>query len=973
MKNTFRFAAVVVAFSLLLACLPTVHAATNSKTLKGSELRGVFVDSLNNKDFPSAPGLGSDKLKKEIDAILNFEASNGLNAVFVKVLPSGDALYKSTIFPASYYLTGKQGGTLTFDPLSYFISSAHKKGIQVFAWIDPVRATLGTASSDNIKEMAKYVDSTQGYTPPPLAAAKGGNKPQNVVSTESPASKHPEYLLGAKDGAKYFDIANPAVRTMIADAAAEIASNYEVDGIHMDTDIYPAGLNDAKSYTQYGGTRSIEEFRRDNITNLIKEVKQRVNSAKGSVFFGVSAAGTAYSLDNDFDTQKWIADKLVDYIVPQCYHAIGADTDDFKTLMAGWQKAAYGTDVLIMPALNVSAVGDKSVDGGSYTDPSELLYEIMLSRGSYCNGHVYSASSALLKNPLDIFSGISRLYLSGTINDKTGAFDLSTKLSVTRPSEDVTVSTDDYFIMGTSNPSQPLYVNGEEVTTRGPGGTFGVLIDTPSTTEVTVTQGSKTITRTLKRPSSGGVSKITKITQSSMLPSKTDAVKSGSQYTVKCTAPSGATITAKLGGSTTTLSQTAATAENGVPATYKGFLTVSGDYSESKTTKLGPVEYTLQYNGKTTTFKSTGDLYYIGSNTTASVEVTEDVTLVYKGEDTKEGTITNLRMGTNDFVTDITDTMFKLSMGGYIKKSDVTLVEGAALSNHSVGGISFKKSTDGESYVIKGAAKAPFMFADGDGSVRVYLYNLSGVKGFDVSNSALFSGAAVKTEGNGLCATFTTKSGATVWGYSLEYRGDDAVLFFKYAPKRSSGDKPLNGVTVVLDPGHGGKDPGAIGPTGADGTTEEMLNLAVSQKARDYLQSLGATVFMTRQSDTGATLTNRTGFDEKVKPDFFVSVHTNSTAENSNANKSKGVETYYYTDQSSKLANNLLSSIASSAGRETRKTYRSTYVVTRTYNAPAVLCELGFITNPNEYEQMLSGKIIDKTGYGIAQGILASL
>ncbi len=976
MKNLFRLTAVLISLALLLSCFPAVYAADNVKTLNGTELRGVFVDSLNNKDFPSAPGLSEAQLNGEIGKILDFVAANGLNAVFIKVCASGDALYSSKVYPVSYYLTGKQGGTLSFDPLKAFITSAHKKGIKVFAWIDPVRATLGAASSESLKELEKYVDPTQGYTPPQLAAAKGDKLPQNSISVESPATKHPEYLLTANDGAKYFDIANPAVRTMVADAAAEIASGYEVDGIHLDTDIYPDGLNDDKSFKQYGNGRPIEEFRRDNITDLLKEVSQRVASANASAFFGVSASGTAYSPDDSFDTQKWIADGFIDYIVPRLYHAIGAEQNDFKALIEGWEKATYGTDVLLMPALNVAAVGSKTTDGGSYLNPSELLYEIMLARSSYSDGHVYSDSTSLLKNPLDIFSGIYRLYLDGTVNDKTGSFDISSKFAVTRPSDDITVTSDTYFILGTSDPNKPLYVNGEEITNRAPSGTFGVLIDTPAgSNEVTVIQGSKNISRVIKHPApSGEVSKITKITQSSMLPSTSDVVKSGTEFTLKCIAPSGATVTATVAGNTATLKQAAATAENGVPATYKGTVTVSGDFDENKTTNVGPVEYTLNYNGKTTSYKSTGELYYIGANTTASVEVPEDVTLVYKSDDTAEGSITNLRRGTNDYIVDVTDTMFKLGMGGYVPKGNVKIVEGAALPVHTAGGITFKKDDAGESFLIKGAAKVPFRLADGDGTVRVYLYNLKGVDGFDVSQSGLFASASVEKEDTSIGATFTLKSGVKVGGYNVEYRGDDAIVTFKYAPKRSANsEKPLEGVTVVLDPGHGGNDPGAIGPTGTDGAMEEQITLAVSQKARSYLQELGATVYMTRQSDNGATLTDRTGFGEKVKPDFFVSVHINSAAESSNSNKSKGVEVYYYTDHSAKLASNMLSYISSSAAREARNTYRSTYVVTRNYYAPSVLCELGFITNPAEYEQMVSAGIIDKTGYAIAQGILSSI
>lgn len=971
-KRLFRLVACLLALSILLSCGVWVNAQPTSgqKTLD-VELRGVFVDSFANKDFPSAPGLSESALKAELDKILSAAAEKKLNAVFFKVCASGDALYNSSVFPVSYYLTGKQGSALTFDPLHYLCSSAAKRGIKVFAWIDPVRATLGTPDADSLEALEKYVDSTQGYVPPQLSSAKGDNLPQNSLSSKSPGAQHPEYLITGDNNAKYYDIANPDVRKLFSDAAAELVSGYKISGILLDADVYPKNLNDSASYQKFGGTRSIDEFRRDNVTALVSEVSKRVAETDPSKFFGVATTSDAYTLDDAYDTAAWIGEGMIDIIIPRLYTAIGYGADDFKTRIEGWQKATYGTPVLLMPAINSAAVGDINQSGGSYMDPAELMYEIMMARSCYSDGHVYSDSTSFMKNPLKMYDKISRLYLDSTVNDRTSSFTVSGKLSVTRPSGDISINTSTYFIMGTSDPNQDLYVNGELVTNRAAGGTFGVFLNIPvGTTTVTVTQGSKTITRTIKRASSGGVSKISKITQSSMLPSSMGVVKSGQTYEVKCIAPSGAVVTASIGGNTCTLTQVAATAENGVPATYKGSLTVSGNYSESRTTNLGKVTYTLQYNGKTTTYQSSGDLFYVGANTTASVRMLDDITLVYKSADSNSETITNLRKNTTDYVADETDTMFKLSMGGYVKKSAVTMVEGETLPAPTLKGITFEKDSSGEGYVLKGGANIPFSFSRSGDTVKVSLYNLKGLTGFDVSQSGLFSSCTV----DGQTATFMLKAGASLWGYSLSYRGNDAVLYFKKAPAKSNNpDKPLSGITVVLDPGHGGADPGALGPTGEKGAMEKHITLAISQKARTYLQELGAQVYLTRQSDNGATLADRAGLGEKVRADFFVSVHINSTAESANSNKATGVEVYYYTSASSSLASNLLSQLSAQTGRKARGKYRSTYVVTRTYYAPSVLCELGFISNPSEYEQMLSANDIDRAAYAISRGILNSI
>ncbi len=948
-------------------CLSAANAVTDA--LGGKELRGVFVDTFENRDFPSKPGLSEAAMKAELDGIVAFAADKKLNTIFFKVCAAGGALYQSQVFPASFYLTGKQGASIGFDPLAYLVTSAKSRGLRVQAWIDPVRAAPGSPQAQGAASLQKYVDTTQSYLPPQLASSQGGAELPDKDSEQASLSRHPQYLINGLDGSMYYDLANPEARRLFADAAAELLANYGISGIHLDSDVYEYDLDDSKAYTAYGGTRSIEEFRRDNVTALISEVAARVKSAKASAFFGVTATGTAYSLDNEYDTGTWIAQELTDYLVPKLYTAIGYGVTDFKAQLEGWKNATYGTPVLLMPALNSAAVGVESVDGGSYMDPAELMYQIMMARSSYSDGHVFSDSTSLMKNPLDMFSKLNRIYLDDTVSVRNTSFTPSTKLAVTRPSDDITVTGDGYFIMGTSNPKQDLYVNGELVTERGPGGTFGVLIKTPAgKTEVTVTQGSSVINRVLSRSVSSGVTKISRITQSSMLPTSMGIIKSGQSYEVKCVAPSGATVTAAVDGNTCTLTQVAATAESGVPATYKGTLTIRGDYTESETTNLGRITYKLSYEGNTTTFDSNGDLFYIGGSTTPSARMNDDVTLIFKSTSSSAGTLTNLRKDTTDYIVDETDTMFKLSMGGYVRKSDVTLVAGPTLPKAKTSGATYEKGADSEAYVIKNGANIPFVFSREDSSLSVSLYNLEGLSKIDVSKSILFDSCTV----SGGKATFQLRGGAVLGGYSLYYRGSDAVLYFKRAPSRRSGDRPLEGVTVVLDPGHGGSDPGALGPTGST-IMEEDITLAVSQRARSYLQDLGATVYLTRVSDNGATLSDRVGLGERVRPDFFVSVHINSAAETANTNKSTGVEIYYYTGASSGLANNLLTQLATATGRKARGAYRSTYVVTRTYYAPSVLCELGFMPNPTEFEDMISASDIDRSGFAIAQGILHSI
>ena len=116
-----------------------------------SEVRGVYIATASNINFPSKPGLSADELKAELDDIVATCAEANLNAIYFQVRPASDALYNSSIFPTSKVLSGTQGvpvmdGADEFDPLAYLIKAAHEHNILVHAWVNPLRVTTGSTA-----------------------------------------------------------------------------------------------------------------------------------------------------------------------------------------------------------------------------------------------------------------------------------------------------------------------------------------------------------------------------------------------------------------------------------------------------------------------------------------------------------------------------------------------------------------------------------------------------------------------------------------------------------------------------------------------------------------------------------------------------------------------------------------------------------------------------------------------------------
>lgn len=291
-------------------------------------MKGVWVATAANIDYPSGQNLSAEALVDEAEKIVQTCADNGITAIFLQVRPYSDALYKSDIFPSSAVITGTQGKDPPIDVLGCFVEKAHEKGIELHAWINPFRITSVTHDMSGLAH-------------------------------DNPAVIHPEYVIknygkGSEPLGLWYDPGIPEVRKLICDGVMEIVENYDVDGIHLDDYFYPYDsvvFDDGVSYKKYSDGRSLADFRRDNITALISELREITKSVQ----FGVSPCGVwahkseetpdgteglgatiqAYS-DVYADVKKWVEDGLLDYVCPQLYWSLENEAAPFGTLADWW-------------------------------------------------------------------------------------------------------------------------------------------------------------------------------------------------------------------------------------------------------------------------------------------------------------------------------------------------------------------------------------------------------------------------------------------------------------------------------------------------------------------------------------------------------------------------------------------------------------------------------------------------------------
>lgn len=291
-----------------------------------AELRGVWIASVHNLNFPSKAGLSPESQKAQIVRALDTAHAAGLNAVFFQVRPEGDALYASRLEPWSRFLTGTQGKSPGFDPLAFAISEGRKRGIGIHAWLNPYRANADAAK--------------------PLAAGHI-------------ARRYPQYAYRV-GSVLWMDPGAPPVRKHIVDVVKDITSRYEVAGIHFDDYFYPypdtkgrlPRFPDDKTYAAYknaGGRLSKADWRRENVNALIRSVHQAVKSTRPGAVFGVSPFGIytkgeppdvkagVDQLNQLFsDPVRWMREGWVDYLAPQLYWK-NEGPQSFRSLLEWWR------------------------------------------------------------------------------------------------------------------------------------------------------------------------------------------------------------------------------------------------------------------------------------------------------------------------------------------------------------------------------------------------------------------------------------------------------------------------------------------------------------------------------------------------------------------------------------------------------------------------------------------------------------
>ncbi len=365
-------------------------------------------------------------------------------------------------------------------------------------------------------------------------------------------------------------------------------------------------------------------------------------------------------------------------------------------------------------------------------------------------------------------------------------------------------------------------------------------------------------------------------------------------------------------------------------------------------------------------------------STTATVEVAEilaNETIARIGPSSDTNRVTPLPKGIKAVVVDRQEgdnngkkvTWVQLNYGGWVIASDLKITPGN-LSPAVIQNIRSQNNNGNTDVFFALSVPVPLVIDQTEKKLKLTLYNTTASSSVvKLTGSPMIDRVEAKRVAPGQMEyTFVYKS-RQQWGYKYRYDGKNLVLSLRQPPPiAKQSNKPLTGVKILLDPGHGGADSGALSSTGY---TEKEATLYAAKLLANELFAKGATVYLTRDTDKAVSLEERRRIVEQLEPTISLSVHYNSSPDDVNPSKAKGFSVFWYHSQAQGLASFLHTYTTQYADRPQYGVIWDNLALARPAAAPSVLLELGFMSNPEELQWISNPQAQQQMAKTLASGI----
>lgn len=931
------------------------------------QMKGAFV--LPGTDFFISGDETASQVKAQIDEALTQVQEWGFNTVLVPLRRENTVLYASALFSSCSFTD-----EVDFQPLSYLLEQARTKELYVYGVLD-----------------------------------------LNVGVWDPSVSEEAE---------------------QIRRAAEEAAAAFPADGFLIDRYSYPSGQSaDYASYMRQAAGIGLNNFARDSITLAVRSVVRALRQANADAYVGLLAGsvwasqeaepetGIAASgwygelTDGQADTRAWVREGLFDFVMAEAYVALENEHCAFQTVLDWWGGVCTAAGVPLYIAHDARQV--LSADAG-WNSPDQLSRQVLACQQSASwAGSAFLSLAALEDNPLN-----STDVLLQTLAGQVRSEYISNKLVINSPEKQTTTTGESQIVFqGSADPNFPLLLNGEEVELSEHG--YFAL-------EKALSVGKNTFAFSHKNQTVTYVVNYVVEVLKSVSPAENLSLEGGTIITVSAIAYKDSTVYATINGQTVSMKPTPLQQNENDGQQLTNYENYSGEFVfpdgiVGQAQDLGKVTVYGQYLSLSES-RQGGQLTVnalqpppaedpelpggpggpvdpsSGGETLATgkiLTITANYAETFSGDtsdDYSRPTNAYLPKGTTDvLVKSVYDSASKnyyylLGCGRRVYQRDAqvyqesgrlsanTLTAGevtvsggyTTLELKSLWHIPYNVQLLPQSYLsISGSGQPDYgiqsFTAQYVDIAFSYTPSVSGTP--DVSGSPLFSRAEWKQNGNQALLRLYLKETGGFYGYSVGWDEEGNLRFsFKHAP----GSQTLTGKRIVIDPGHGGRHVG----TAAGNVTEKSMTLQYALALRDKLESMGATVVLTRTEDTHFStdshddLVARADMARNNGTDLFISLHMDgSTSSTVNGSSVHYFNEYSY-EASVKVAARMQAVYDSfNPGGQKRGARWDPFLVTRLHDCPAMLIECGFLTTPSNLELLINDSFKDQLTAAIAEGV----
>lgn len=531
------------------------------------------------------------------------------------------------------------------------------------------------------------------------------------------------------------------------------------------------------------------------------------------------------------------------------------------------------------------------------------------------------------------------------------------------------------FFIGTADPGQPVLINGVPIADRSPAGHFAPSLPLElGLNTFTLSQGDQTLDLTITRvPSGPMLSDPPGFVADSLWPGVDVARQSDELLCLSAIGPASATVTAQLANQSLTLlpqatsqlpSNAAVLVDQNNPTNLNGPTVYQGCMTTERTGNLGQPTYRLVYQGRTETASAPGQVSILAPNQIEVAEVIAEAGVARTGPSTSYSRLTPLPQGTRAQITGREGDWLRLDYGGWIRASETQRV-GAAPPQSLIRGVTSRRVGDWTEVSFPLQVPVPVSVYQTGETFTLTLHNTTPqTDTIFVGNDGLIERLDWRPIlPNQAEYTFHLATDQQ-WGYQLRYEGTTLILSLKHPPRL--GRLPLQGTTILIDPGHGGDELGARGP---NGIPEKAVNLDVSLLLQAALERRGATVMMTRTDDTASGPNDRAAQINRDQPTLALSIHYNALPDSGDALNTAGIGAFWFHAQAHDLAQFLHDYLVTELDRPSYGVFWNNLALTRPHVAPSVLLELGFMINPTEFEWIIDPQAQAQLAETLAEGV----